>query len=162
MTASTSGAASSLNRSGGLLPTCLTGTNCIPTNTTMPAMIPMRSSFLIRGDIDRRYGNGPVPNKCGDGTRLWRGSLAASVRRQRGDARMSTRGFTGRRRPPDLGTRVPPGQSVTDDFPVLSAGPTPTVRPEQWLFTIKVGPRPVARWTWDEFAALPQTTRTCD
>ena len=35
-----------------------------------------------------------------------------------------SRGFRGRRRdgPPD---RVPPGQYVTDDFPVLSAGPTP-------------------------------------
>ena len=75
---------------------------------------------------------------------------------------MSTRGFTGRRRPPDQAGRIPPGQSVTDDFPVLSTGPTPTVRTETWQFTIKVGPRPVHRWTWAEFAALPQTQRTCD
>jgi ABC-2 type transport system permease protein len=32
---------------------------------------------------------------------------------------MATRGFTGRPRPPGTGNRVPPGQSVTGDFPVL-------------------------------------------
>ena len=35
-----------------------------------------------------------------------------------------SRGFRGRRAPADP-TRVPPGQYVTNDFPVLSAGPTP-------------------------------------
>ncbi len=39
-------------------------------------------------------------------------------------ARIS-RGFTGRRRASVDPARVPPGQYVTDDFPVLSAGPTP-------------------------------------
>ncbi len=36
-----------------------------------------------------------------------------------------SRGFQGRRRGDADPTRVPPGQYVTDDFPVLSAGPTP-------------------------------------
>src|SRR5437660_33060 len=36
-----------------------------------------------------------------------------------------SRGFTGRRRPVVDPARVPPGQYVTDDFPALSAGPTP-------------------------------------
>jgi hypothetical protein len=38
---------------------------------------------------------------------------------------MATRGFTGRRPAPELADRIPPGQSLTDGFPVLSAGPTP-------------------------------------
>jgi hypothetical protein len=36
-----------------------------------------------------------------------------------------SRGFSGRRRPVADSSRVPPGQYVTPDFPVLSAGPTP-------------------------------------
>jgi hypothetical protein len=36
-----------------------------------------------------------------------------------------SRGFTGRRRTGVDPARVPPGQYVTGDFPVLSAGPTP-------------------------------------
>jgi hypothetical protein len=40
---------------------------------------------------------------------------------------MATRGFTGRRPAPDLADRIPPGQSITEGFPVLSAGPTPRV-----------------------------------
>jgi DMSO/TMAO reductase YedYZ molybdopterin-dependent catalytic subunit len=70
---------------------------------------------------------------------------------------MTTRGFFGRRKPPDPSGRVPPGQSLTDDFPVLSAGPTPRIRTEDWTFTLKVGPKPVASWDWEQFNALPQT-----
>lgn len=53
--------------------------------------------------------------------------------------------------------RLPPGQHLTHDFPVLSAGPTPRVSTETWAFTLKDGPRPVMKWSWDEFNALPQT-----
>ena len=41
---------------------------------------------------------------------------------------MTTRGFTGRRPPAEIANRLPPGQSLTQDFPVLSAGPTPRIR----------------------------------
>ena len=75
---------------------------------------------------------------------------------------MTTRGFTGRRPGADAARRLPPGQYLTEDFPVLSAGPTPRIRTEAWTFTLKVGPRPVAKWTWDEFNALPQTALTRD
>jgi DMSO/TMAO reductase YedYZ molybdopterin-dependent catalytic subunit len=75
---------------------------------------------------------------------------------------MATRGFTGRRPAPELADRIPPGQSVTDGFPVLSAGPTPRVSLGDWSFTLKVGPRPVKRWTWAEFNGLPQTKMTRD
>jgi DMSO/TMAO reductase YedYZ molybdopterin-dependent catalytic subunit len=75
---------------------------------------------------------------------------------------MITRGFTGRPRTPDLAKRLPPGQSLTRDFPVLSAGPTPRISLDDWSFTVKVGPRPVDKWTWAEFNALPKMMQTRD
>jgi hypothetical protein len=42
-------------------------------------------------------------------------------------------GFTGRRRPD---AKLPPGQYLTTDFPVLSAGPTPHVPLDQWEFSV--------------------------
>ena len=53
-----------------------------------------------------------------------------------------TRGFHGRRRPDVDPARVPPGQYVTQDFPVLSAGPTPHGSLESWSFTIRGAGRP--------------------
>ena len=75
---------------------------------------------------------------------------------------MVTRGFTGRRPPAELANRLPPGQSLTTDFPVLSAGPTPHIDTRNWAFGLKVGPKPIKKWTWDEFNALPQTRMTRD
>lgn len=71
---------------------------------------------------------------------------------------MATRGFSGRPPAPAVAARLPPGQYRTDDFPVLSMGPTPQVDLATWTFTLNDGPRPLARWTWDEFDALPRTT----
>jgi DMSO/TMAO reductase YedYZ molybdopterin-dependent catalytic subunit len=66
-----------------------------------------------------------------------------------------TRGFTGRRRGEGDPRRVPPGQYVTDDFPVLSAGPTPRTPLSEWAFSV-VGELDEPRhWTWEEFRALP-------
>ena len=70
---------------------------------------------------------------------------------------MVTRGFTGRQQPAEVADRIPPGQHVVDDFPVLSAGPTPRIALDQWRFTLKVGPKPLMTWNWAEFNALPQT-----
>ena len=75
---------------------------------------------------------------------------------------MVTRGFTGRQRAPDIAKRLPPGQSLTADFPVLSAGPTPHISLGDWSFTLKVGPKPVAKWNWAEFNALPKTHQIRD
>ncbi len=72
-----------------------------------------------------------------------------------------SRGFQGRRRtdgPPD---RVPPGQYLTDDFPVLSAGPTPHTPLEEWSFTIEGGAEPVT-WSWEELRSLPSETVSVD
>ena len=73
-----------------------------------------------------------------------------------------TRGFHGRRRPDVDPARVPPGQYVTQDFPVLSAGPTPHGALESWSFTIRGQVDQPRTWTWDEFQSLPHETVTRD
>ena len=75
---------------------------------------------------------------------------------------MVTRGFTGRRQPANAADRMPPGQHVVNDFPVLSAGPTPKIAVDKWTFTLRVGTEPVMTWNWVEFNALPQTQMTRD
>ena len=72
-----------------------------------------------------------------------------------------SRGFRGRRRDVDP-TRVPPGQYVTPDFPVLSAGPTPRVVLDEWSFMVDGAVDEPASWTWDELRALPAETFTVD
>jgi len=57
---------------------------------------------------------------------------------------------------------VPPGQYVTDDFPVLSAGPTPHTPLDQWTFTINGEVDEPRSWTWEEFRALPSEQVTKD
>jgi len=57
---------------------------------------------------------------------------------------------------------VPPGQYVTNDFPVLSAGPTPHTPLADWDFTIVGEVDELQRWTWEEFRALPSETITVD
>src|SRR5437762_13685734 len=66
-----------------------------------------------------------------------------------------SRGFRGRRRDDAPSDRVPPGQYVTRDYPVLSAGPTPHTPLDQWDFTIDGLVQAPVRWSWTEFTALP-------
>lgn len=65
-----------------------------------------------------------------------------------------TRGFGGRQhaQQPEL----PPGQYLVEDFPVLSAGPTPHVPPDRWELTVTSETGEQLRWDWDAFHALPQ------
>ena len=72
-----------------------------------------------------------------------------------------TRGFRGKRETDESG-RIPPGQYETHDFPVLSAGPTPHTPLETWSFTIAERGEELARWSWDDFRALPSETITKD
>lgn len=72
-----------------------------------------------------------------------------------------SRGFKGRRRE-DAEGKVPPGQYVTGDFPVLTAGPTPRTPLDQWDFQIVGEIDEPLRWTWEEFLALPSETVDCD
>lgn len=74
-----------------------------------------------------------------------------------------SRGFVGRRRSTaSHAERIPPGQYETRDFPVLSAGPTPRVPLDSWSFAIEGLVKDKARWTWEEFLALPNQTFTVD
>src|ERR1700730_399153 len=72
-----------------------------------------------------------------------------------------SRGFRGRRDDGVDPKRVPPGQHVTRDFPVLSAGPTPHTPLEEWTFSIVNGDER-RTWTWDELRALPSEDVTVD
>src|SRR5260370_37380330 len=58
--------------------------------------------------------------------------------------------------------RPRPGQYETLDFPVLSACPTPRTPLARWDFTVGGPGADAARWTWDEFQALPHETITTD
>jgi len=71
-----------------------------------------------------------------------------------------SRGFTGRRR--DADADLPPGQYLTGDFPVLSAGPTPRVGTDVWEFTITTETGQVHRWDWAALLALPAEEITKD
>jgi DMSO/TMAO reductase YedYZ molybdopterin-dependent catalytic subunit len=72
------------------------------------------------------------------------------------------RGFGGRRPQAGAGL-IPPGQYLVDDFPVLTAGPTPNVRLEEWDFSIvDESGEAAARWSWPEFRALPAEDVTVD
>ena len=74
-----------------------------------------------------------------------------------------SRGFRGRRRESDANaTRLPPGQYLTDDFPVLSAGPTPHTPFDQWDFSVAGEVDEPRRFTWEEFRALPSEEVTVD
>ena len=73
-----------------------------------------------------------------------------------------SRGFSGRRRPGADPSRLPPGQYLTPDFPVLSAGPTPHTSLDEWSFTIHGAVEQPVSWTWDEFHELPSELVTVD
>ena len=73
-----------------------------------------------------------------------------------------SRGFVGRRRSPAEAVRVPPGQYLTQEFPILSAGPTPHTPLAQWSFALQEGPNRLAEWNWQQFEALAQTSVTVD
>src|SRR3990170_8857087 len=72
-----------------------------------------------------------------------------------------SRGFRGRRVDVDP-ARVPPGQYVTRDFPVLSAGPTPHTPLDEWSLTINGAVEEPVSWPWEEFVALPSESVTVD
>jgi DMSO/TMAO reductase YedYZ molybdopterin-dependent catalytic subunit len=71
-----------------------------------------------------------------------------------------TRGF--RRRGSGDDTRLPPGQYLVDDFPVLSAGPTPQVSREDWTFTIRNESGQTLSRSWPELVSLPVEEITVD
>ena len=74
-----------------------------------------------------------------------------------------SRGFHRRHQEsPEDASRVPPGQYVTADFPVLSAGPTPHTPLEKWTFSVTQAGDTRKSWTWQEIQALPAEDVTVD
>lgn len=69
-------------------------------------------------------------------------------------------GFSGR--PRRQSSNLPPGQYETEDFPVLSAGPTPRVPLDRWEFVVATELGEKYRWSWAEFTAQPIETPTVD
>jgi len=75
---------------------------------------------------------------------------------------MITRGFQRRLSRPEL-KRLPSGQHLTRDFPILSAGPTPHTPIGEWTFTVEdEDGETLASWDWEEFRALGTTEVTVD
>ena len=74
-------------------------------------------------------------------------------------------GFTDRRnnekRIRDEG-RLPPGQSLTNKFPVLHYGPIPPFNPATWDFRVWGAVEDEVEWTWAEFQKLPRTRLEMD
>lgn len=69
-----------------------------------------------------------------------------------------SKGFTGRSRG-ERDPRLPPGQyDARDQWPVLNAEVTPSIRTDTWSFSIDGLVQSTPRWTWDEIHALPAST----
>jgi Sulfite oxidase and related enzymes len=60
--------------------------------------------------------------------------------------------FGGRSRVQD--PALPPGQHLTEGFPVLSAGPTPDINTDEWEFFIQ-SEVATHRWNWEQLHSLP-------
>jgi DMSO/TMAO reductase YedYZ molybdopterin-dependent catalytic subunit len=61
-----------------------------------------------------------------------------------------------------LDDRLPPGQFLTTNFPVLSYGRTPRVKPAKWDFKLIGLVEPEVSFTWEQFRALERTTQVAD
>jgi DMSO/TMAO reductase YedYZ molybdopterin-dependent catalytic subunit len=58
--------------------------------------------------------------------------------------------------------RLPPGQSLTQKFPVLHYGPTPNTDLTKWSLRIFGEVEEEKRWNWEEFNQLPRTKVVMD
>ena len=59
------------------------------------------------------------------------------------------------KRPTDGAHKLPPGQYETQDFPVLTAGPTPRIPLVNWEFRLEGLVENPVQWSWNEFSTLP-------
>jgi DMSO/TMAO reductase YedYZ molybdopterin-dependent catalytic subunit len=58
--------------------------------------------------------------------------------------------------------RLPPGQSLTQKFPVLHYGLVPAFDPESWHLRIWGEVEQEVRWSWEAFNKLPRTKTVMD
>jgi DMSO/TMAO reductase YedYZ molybdopterin-dependent catalytic subunit len=63
---------------------------------------------------------------------------------------------------PDPENRIPPGQYLTDKFPVLTRGPTPKINLDTYQFRTYGLITEEKTWTYNNFMALPQIEITTD
>jgi DMSO/TMAO reductase YedYZ molybdopterin-dependent catalytic subunit len=63
---------------------------------------------------------------------------------------------------PTLAVRIPPGQTLTAKWPVLTYGQTPRFDPARWWFRCFGAVEREVSWTWAELLALPRVTITSD
>jgi DMSO/TMAO reductase YedYZ molybdopterin-dependent catalytic subunit len=74
-------------------------------------------------------------------------------------------GQRGRKQAEKLGidpARVPPGQYLSERFPVLTVGPNPPIDLSTWDFQLFGQVEDELQLSWDELMALPQTDVTVD
>ncbi|URN92978.1 MAG: sulfite oxidase-like oxidoreductase [Candidatus Pristimantibacillus lignocellulolyticus] len=64
--------------------------------------------------------------------------------------------------PPELQHRVPPGQTVTDRFPILHEGEVPHYDMSTWSIKTFGEVNSIRSFSFDELMKLPQTEITCD
>ena len=64
--------------------------------------------------------------------------------------------------PGEVDHRVPPGQTLTNNFPVLSYGPTPRFKPDQWDFRVVGLIEKPLLFNYQQFRALPRTRQVSD
>ena len=77
-----------------------------------------------------------------------------------GQMSVISRGFGGNR--PASDPRIPPGQYRTDDFPVLTAGPTPLIDTADWLFEVTSVEGTRHALSWGQLMDLPNEQVTVD
>lgn len=58
--------------------------------------------------------------------------------------------------------RLPPGQALTQKFPVLHYGPVAQIDVSTWALSVFGEVERELRWSWDEFRQIPTTTITTD
>ena len=58
--------------------------------------------------------------------------------------------------------RLPPGQVLTQKFPVLHYGSTPRVDLKDWRLKVWGLVEEAREWTWEEFLELPRQRQVCD
>src|SRR6185436_15613461 len=63
---------------------------------------------------------------------------------------------------PKRDPRLPPGQILTDKWPVLHYGSVPKIDLAQWDFRVSGLVDAPQRWTWEQFQALPRVDVVSD
>src|SRR5437773_12102930 len=62
----------------------------------------------------------------------------------------------------DVAKRIPPGQSLTTKWPVLTYGLTPKFNPKTWTFRCFGLVEEEVSWTWEQVLPLPCSEVVCD